>query len=592
MSWLRWLWSTLGSRIRLGSIRSKFILSFIVLSVIPMFLVAYFSYQAYLDILQSNIQAYSSEVIDRVDRNLDIYINDLERILDLRNDYYSVQFIKLCLAGDIEGNRKYTYRLWENLDYLKKLKIDLRNISIITLDGVTISCYGVAHTDLSQHELFQTLVNRTSGEDSLAIWGPHRDWLGGMVFSIGKAIRGDYDNFLGIMSIDIDVGLLDRICKNIRLGKSGYVMLVDDEGRIVYHPKPELSGKSLSFLITKPVFNDWKRGFPLNKRSNNQVITTKTFAAANWKIVGLSNKLELAEEMQKITGIALLLILATIVVLTMAAVFMAGLLTKPIKELQWSMWRASEDLNTNVTVHSNDEIGQLGKSFNQMLARIRQLMEQSVQEQKLLRRAEMIALQEQIKPHFVYNTLDLIIGLLETKKNEDVINTVEALGSFFRISLSNGKELITIREETEHVRNYLYIQRMRHGDKYDFLLEIDESLLNQKIIKLILQPLVENAIYHGVRELENCEGLIVIKGFLIETAQQICLQVIDNGVGMEGAKLAEINQCLLKSGTEQRCFGLTNVNERIRLAFGQEYGLELSLNAGGGVTATVRLPMV
>ena len=578
--------------LKFRSLRSKFILSFVILSTIPMIILAFFSYRVYLDILQRNIQSYTSEVIDRVDRNLEIYISDLVRILELRNDYYNVQFIKLSLAGDIEGNRKFTFRLWENLNNIRHFKTELRDVTITTLGGVTVGCYGTTHTDLSQNELFQTLANRTVNEDKTAIWGPHPDWLGGYVFSVGSAIHGDYDNFLGMMCIDVDVELLNRICGNIRLGKTGYIMLVDEDNRIIYHPKPELIGRSIGVLLGESSITDWKQGLTTKIGPGNQMIAIKTFAPANWRIIGLSNRAELASEMHRITGLSLTIILITIVVLTLTSIYFASLLTNPLKELQQSMGRASEDLSTNVEIHTTDEIGQLGESFNQMLARIRQLMDQSVQEQTKLRQAEMTALQEQIKPHFIYNTLDLIIGLLETNKNEDVINTVEALGKFFRISLSQGQELITIREETEHVRNYLYIQKIRHGDKYDYSFEIEERLLKNKTIKLILQPLVENAIYHGVRELDDSCGLITIKGCLLEDKQRVCFQVIDNGAGMEPAKMDEINQCLREGITVQRYFGLRNVNERIKLAFGKEYGLELSPTPGGGVTAAVLLPAI
>ncbi len=586
------LQNRLVNTFRLRSLRTKFTLAFVFLSTLPLFILAIFSYGVYRDILQQNIQSYTSEVIDRVDRNLEIYLSDLERILELRNDYYNLQFIKLSLAGDVEGNRKFIFRLWENLNNIRNFKTELRDVSITTIGGVTVGCYGVTHTDLTQNELFQTLANRTAKDDSIAIWGPRPDWLGGPVFSVGKAIHGDYDNLLGMMSIDVDVELLERICGNIRLGKTGYIMLLDENNRIIYHPNPELIGKGIGALLGEAALTVWQQGSTAKRGPGNQIIRVKTFTPANWKIIGLSNRFELATEMQKITGLSLIIILSTILVLTLMAVYFAHLLTNPLKELQQSMRQASEDLNTNAEIHTMDEIGELSETFNQMLARIRQLMDQSVQEQKKLRRTEMRALQEQIKPHFIYNTLDLIIGLLETNKNEDVINTVEALGAFFRTSLSQGQELITIREEVEHVRNYLYIQRRRHGDKYDYAIEVEEELLNKKTIKLILQPIVENAIYHGVRELETPGGLITITGFLMEASNTICFQVIDNGVGMDPAKMEEINRRLRESGTEQRYFGLSNVNERIRLAFGPEYGLALSPTPGGGVTATIKLPVV
>lgn len=579
---------------RLRSIKARFILYFIILSLVPLVLLAYFSYRTYLGVLQSNVHSYTSEVMDRIERNLQIYMSDLEQMLELRGDYYNLQFIKLSSANDIEGNRKYTFRLWENLNNLRQIKTDLRNVSITTQGGVRIGCYGVTHVDLTQNELFQNLINRPTKEDTPVFWGPHPDDdMGGSVFSVGQAIRGDYDNILGIMSIDVEMGLLDRICNDIRLGKTGYVMLVDGNGRIIYHPKAELIGKPVSFLLGKPLSNEWETSSLASQIGHGNQAVTKNFAMANWKIIGVSNQAELAREMQKATGLTLALIICSIFVVIVVALFLANLLTRPIKELQLSMRLASEDLNTNVVVRTNDEIGQLGEAFNQMLARIRQLMEQGVQEQKKLRRTEMIALQEQIKPHFIYNTLDLIIGLLETNKNEDVIKMVEALGAFFRISLSHGQEFITIRDEVEHIRNYLYLQRFRHGEKYDYRLEVDAWLLERKTIKLILQPLVENAIYHGVRELERQDGLISVKGYHSEG--QAYFEVIDNGLGMSPEKVEEINNLLhgnVVYAGEQRYFGLRNVNERIVLAFGKEYGLSITSTLGRGTRVVVHLPLI
>ncbi|HBR28713.1 MAG TPA: hypothetical protein DD789_04630, partial [Firmicutes bacterium] len=167
-------------------------------------------------------------------------------------------------------------------------------------------------------------------------------------------------------------------------------------------------------------------------------------AHTNWSIIGISDRSELTAEMVTVSRLSLVMIIVTIGGIILVALLLSGYLTKPLKELQLSMRAAAENLHTNVQVRTDDEIGQLGRSFNQMLSRIRQLMDQSVQEQKKLRQTEMRALQEQIKPHFIYNTLEVIIGLLETNKNEDVIKMVEALGAFFRVSLSHGREMISI----------------------------------------------------------------------------------------------------------------------------------------------------
>jgi two-component system sensor histidine kinase YesM len=399
--------------------------------------------------------------------------------------------MKLSIVNDIEGNQKFTYRLWENLNTIKNYKDDLRDVSITTLKGVKVGCYGVLNVDLSQNDLFQALANRNMRDNTMVIYGPHEDWLGGNVFSVGRAIYGDYDNFLGFMSFDVELQLLARICRDIRLGKTGYVTLVDQNGRIIFHPQKDLIGKSVGLLFENPVGESWRTGY---YTYGNRVVMGKIISPTNWSIVGISDLSELTAEMMKVSQLSLTMIIITIVGIILVALLLSGFLTKPLKELQLSMRVAAENLNTNVKVRTNDEIGQLSQSFNQMLSRIRELMNQSVQEQKKLRQTEMRALQEQIKPHFIYNTLEVIIGLLETNKNEDVIKMVEALGAFFRVSLSHGRELISIKEEIEHIRNYLYIQRFRHGDKYDYRIEVEPEISHYKTLKLLLQPLVENAI--------------------------------------------------------------------------------------------------
>ena len=170
---------------------------------------------------------------------------------------------------------------------------------------------------------------------------------------------------------------------------------------------------------------------------------------------------------------------------------------------------------------------------------------------------------------------------------------VEALGAFFRISLSQGRELIRIKEEVDHVRNYLYIQKLRHGEKYDYRFEVEDGITHYKTLKLLLQPLVENAIYHGVRSTESNDGLIVIKGYRAE--ETICFEVVDNGRGMPAEMVETINRSLRGECAEEQeryGFGLRNVHERIVLAFGQEYGLWLTSTLNQGTKAVLRLPLI
>jgi two-component system sensor histidine kinase YesM len=250
------------------------------------------------------------------------------------------------------------------------------------------------------------------------------------------------------------------------------------------------------------------------------------------------------------------------------------------------------DLQALVTNNNVDEITELGMSFNLMIGRIRDLLNSKIKEHDNLKKAELKALQAQINPHFLYNTLDTIVWMAEANKSDQVIEMVCALSSFFRIALSKGKDWIPLQQEIEHVRSYLAIQKMRYRDILDFRIEVDESLLNSTILKLTLQPLVENALYHGIKTKRN-GGLIIVRVRGIGE-NMLILEVKDNGVGFTPYKLAKIQTMLEENSSvisvNGSGFGLENVNKRIKLYYGKEYGLSIKSHYRGGTQVTVAIP--
>jgi two-component system sensor histidine kinase YesM len=251
------------------------------------------------------------------------------------------------------------------------------------------------------------------------------------------------------------------------------------------------------------------------------------------------------------------------------------------------------DLQALVTRDNVDEITELGMSFNIMIGRIRELLDAKMKEQENLKKAELRALQAQINPHFLYNTLDTIIWMAEAQKTDQVIEIVSALSSFFRLSLSKGKDWITIEEELERTKSYLTIQKMRYRDIMDFRIEADEEVLNNTILKLILQPLVENALYHGIKN-KRGRGTIIVRARQ-KTENEVLLEVEDDGIGLAPEKLAELMAELnddsgdikLESG-----FAIGNVNKRIRLYYGRQYGLSIRSEYNTGTCATLVIPAV
>jgi two-component system sensor histidine kinase YesM len=266
---------------------------------------------------------------------------------------------------------------------------------------------------------------------------------------------------------------------------------------------------------------------------------------------------------------------------------------RPIKKLHdVTNTITRNDLQALMTRDNVDEITELGLSFNIMVGRIRELLDAKLAEQDNLKKAELRALQAQINPHFLYNTLDTIIWMAESKKTDDVVELVSELSNFFRISLSKGRDWITIAEEIARTRSYLTIQRMRYRDTMDFTIQVDPAVEDCTVLTLILQPLVENALYHGVKH-KRQRGTIVVRA-QPRNADEVLLEVEDDGIGMPPEKLLELEAALTDESDgihPESGFGLLNVNKRIKLYYGRQHGVTLWSKYGVGTRVAIAIPM-
>ncbi len=289
---------------------------------------------------------------------------------------------------------------------------------------------------------------------------------------------------------------------------------------------------------------------------------------------------------------AITLTFGAIVFSILAAWGLSRSIYTPIKKLHDVTKTITQtDLQALVTSDNVDEITELGMSFNIMIGKIRELLDSKMKEQEILKKAEMRALQSQINPHFLYNTLDTIIWMAEAKKTDQIVEVVSALSNFFRISLSKGQDWITITEEIERVRSYLIIQKIRYRDIMDYKIEVDESVSGNTVLKLILQPLVENAIYHGIKN--KREGGTITVRARPNNANEVLLEVEDNGIGFAPDRLAQIQAELADNSDEikqESGFGLGNVNHRLKLYYGMQYGLLVKSKYQSGTCVTFAIP--
>ena len=293
-------------------------------------------------------------------------------------------------------------------------------------------------------------------------------------------------------------------------------------------------------------------------------------------------------KVEKMVGLLILLLVIVLFVAAFTGMILSQVLAKPAKELTKAM-KAFEKNAENYTytqVRGTEELMMLSDSFDHMVRRIQKLMEQVRQEEITLRKTELKALQAQINPHFLYNTLDAIAWLCEEGRNKDAEDMVTSLAKLFRISISKGHELITIEKEIQHAQSYLRIETFRYKNQFTYTFDVDENCLGYLCNKITLQPIIENAIYHGLNRMVD-EGEITIR--IREDGDDIILSVEDNGIGMTEEQCQEI---LRKEPGDRTGIGIKNVNDRIKIYFGEEYGLTITSELDEGTCVDIRMPKV
>jgi two-component system sensor histidine kinase YesM len=305
-----------------------------------------------------------------------------------------------------------------------------------------------------------------------------------------------------------------------------------------------------------------------------------------------------AETNEQIKSTAVLLSILQILLVLVVMLFaihtqksVSRRINNPIKELEkLSNEIAAGNLDARAEKPHVEELDTLTENLNTMARKIHELIDINIQEQKNLQKSEMRALQAQISPHFLYNTLDTIVWLAEGHQHDQVISVTRNFSNFFRASLNRGKEWVTVRDEFEHIGNYLTIQKIRYRDILDYSIDYDTTMDNEPMLKLLLQPLVENALYHGIKN-KRGRGTLMVKGW--QEAQFLCFQVEDNGIGMTASKLEQIRsqiQADLESSQINDVYGLYNVNKRLSLYYTNFTQLEITSTYGEGTKVLFKLP--
>jgi two-component system sensor histidine kinase YesM len=580
----------------LKSIQSSISLAFSLLILAAIVLTSLVSYQLSVDAVERNSKGYIEEIIKQVNTNIQSYVDNMENIsllaLTNKDVKYYISDNSFISAEDRRIYEKRISDLFQAILYTRK---DIASIMVFGYNGRFVSDRRITtlnpNARLQMQPWYQ--MAKSQGGQSV-ISAPHVQniiqneyrW----VVSLSRELKStDGITAEGIFLVDLNLSIINDICKNINLGKKGYLFIVDNNGNIVYHPQQQLIDSKLrTERIADVIQASSGSSFVANDGEGKRIYSVQD-TNFGWKIAGVAYTDDLIASKDDLRNSILLYSLCGLAISLLLSVWISHRLSKPIKDLQSDMKQVEKgNFDIQTKIGQMNEIGQLGRSFNLMVSRTKFLMEETIHNQENKRKSELLLLQSQINPHFLYNTLDSIVWMAEQKQHEEVVLMTSALAKLFRASITKDQELVPIRVEIEHITNYLLIQKMRYNDELEYEIDIDESILSYKTLKILLQPFIENAIYHGIRSKYGIEdGFIQIRGKQIE--DKIVFEVEDNGFGMTPE---QVDRILIPQDGEPRNegIGIRNVNERIKLFFGHEYGIQIRSEIEVGTCVTIMIP--
>ncbi|OUQ13325.1 sensor histidine kinase [Lachnoclostridium sp. An14] len=577
------------SWMRQFSIRTTIYVYFTVSALVAILLIGVSLYGRLTSQMTATIQEENQALLNQVNLSVDAYLRTIMKLSD--SLYYGV--IKNADLSAETVNNEFTL-LYDNN------KEQVSNIALLSKEGELLEAVPAARLkpglDVTEEEWFQNTLERT---DNLHFTTPHVQYLfdstGNQyrwVITLSRAVeitRGTATD-QGVLLIDITYGSFQQLLDNITLGNSGYLYVISSGGDLIYHPRMQLIDAGLAEENVQAAASYRDGNYREEYRGETRDISVKSVGYTGWKLIGVSPERGIALNNLKTKLFIVFIVAFVLYILALINSYISTRITVPIQKLEKSV-NALEagDLNAEIHIGGSYEIQHLGRSIRDMAERIQTLMKDIVAEHESKRKSEFDTLQSQINPHFLYNTLDIIVWMIENEQKDEAVKVVTALARFFRISLSKGKSIIPVRDELEHVRNYLMIQQKRFKNKFTYEIDAEPETLELCSLKLMLQPLVENSIYHGMEFKMDGDGEILIQ--VRRREDGLWFTVGDNGLGMTEEQVESLltGEAAVHSSRGSG-IGVKNVNERIRLYFGEDYGLSIDSEPDEGTTVTIHLP--
>jgi len=577
------------------SIRTRLLLSFLVLLSVPVVTLGIVGPLIFARTIETQAVDHTLRMIAQVDKNLEYHVRSMERLIALTERDPSVEAFFADRARRADEADALAF-----MDSCVATHPEIAGMLLVAADDRMLSGYydRIARDPLTlepwylkaagrRNEL--TIIARPIGRNIRSRLNFGADDVVSVVKPVSDAVT---HRPLGAILVDLRLDRIEEVLADSSLGRDGFLYIADPEGELVYAPV-----NRIVYRVPPRALTGSEGRQVLGLGGEKYQVLHKESPYTLWKTVGVFSQREALREVDFVRGYSLVVGGVTIALAAVLAIFFASSIARPVTRLRKLMKRAETgDFEVRFDDEDRrDEIGQLGRSFNAMIEEIRNLIAQVYLEQQHKREAELRVLQEQIKPHFLYNTLDTIQWMAQDHGAQDIVTIVNALTKLFRVGLSKGREIIPVADEIAHVESYLCIQKARYEDKFEYEIRTGEGLETCRVLKLVIQPLVENALYHGIKERRG-SGRISISAF--REAEELVFVVKDDGIGMTEEALASLRADLERpvktdgQAPDHSGFGARNVHERIRLNFGDRYGLSYQSVRGEGTAVTVRHPIV
>lgn len=550
------------------SIQLTVMLSFTVVSLLSMVVLGVSLYNRFALRMEDMTIESSKQLLNQTAINLESYLRSMRRISDAM--YYSVIKDKDLATESLETEMNLLY---------EANKDNLISIACYTNEGERVAAAPLATEKDGLDVVGQKWFTEAMGQmENLHFSTPHvqnlfddNSYRYYWVVSLSRAVEltNNGNSTLGVLLVDMNYSSIEQLLKKANTDNlSEYVYLTDSNGEIIYHPKQKLIYANLfeENNVAAAAYEDGTREEEFG--GEKRLVTVKTVSYTGWKIVSVVPKSSFNMGLYGIRMFVILLVLLLMLMIVLINRLVSARVTKPLRRLTASVeeWEAG-NMSPDIYVGGSMEVEYLGKTLRSVVGQLRQLMHDILVEQEEKRKSELDALQSQINPHFLYNTLDSIVWMIEGERYEDAVFMITELASLFRISLSRGRTIIRVADEILHAKNYMNIQKIRYKNKFRIEFLIDEQILNCCTVKLVIQPLLENAIYYGVESMED-EGEITVRGFSRDG--DVCIEVQDNGLGMTEDTVSRLlvgNQHVRGHGSG---VGLINVHTRIQLSSASE----------------------